>query len=136
MNKILIVLGVLAIAVVAASAAQQDVTVRDIAHPRLLEAALDNNFDELYAADVVLGTNEVAASRLSGNVAVARITNALGSAGANIGGNVPVAAVSNAVVGTYLPASSVGRFNVVGSTQLVFIAGSTTNVIDSDITTP
>lgn len=136
MKHKLIGLIVLGLFTLGAWAAQQNITVRDIAHPRLLESALDNNFDELYAADTVMGSNAVAASRLTGNIESARITNALGSAGANIGGNVPVAAVSNAVVGTYLPASSVGRFNVVGTTQLVFIASGVTNVIDADITTP
>ena len=83
---------------------------------------------------MTIETNGV--TTLVGNIPVARITNAAATVGASIGGNIPVAAISNAVVSTYLPASEVGRFNVVGTTQLVFIASGVTNVIDADITTP
>lgn len=83
---------------------------------------------------MTIDTNGV--TTLAGNIPVARITNAAATVGSSIGGNIPVAAISNAVVSTYLPASAVGRFNVVGTTQLVFIASGVTNVIDADITTP
>lgn len=136
MKKNLITLLALALATMAATAAQKNINTRDIEHPRLLEAALDNNFDELYAADVNLGTNAVAASRLTGNVAVARITNAAATVGASIGGNIPVAAISNAFQATLQPAYAAGKFSIAATTQLVFIASGVTNVIDADITTP
>lgn len=103
MKKIMIIACALVVVAISATAAQKNINTRDIEHPRLLEAALDNNFDELYAADVNLGTNAVAASRLTGNVAVARITNAAATVGASIGGNIPVAAMTNA-------AGSIGAF--------------------------
>jgi len=105
----------LALVAIAATAAQKDITQQDIAHPRLLENVLDSNFDELYAADTNLGTNDVAATRLTGNIAAASLTNALT---------------------TIQPAYASGVFSVVDTTQLVFIASGVTNVIDSDITTP
>ena len=96
MKKIMIIACALVVVAISATAAQKNINTRDIEHPRLLEAALDNNFDELYAADVNLGTNALAASRLTGNVAVARITNAAATVGSYIGGNIPVAAMTNA----------------------------------------
>lgn len=54
MKKILIGLTALALVVVAATAAQKTATVRDIERPRLLADILDNNFDELYAADAAM----------------------------------------------------------------------------------
>ena len=116
MKKILIVLGALALVAVSATAAQKNVSQQDIAHPRLLEGVLDSNFTELYSADANLLTNAVAATRLTGNVAAA--------------------ALSNAFTATIQPAYGSGKFSVVGTTQLVFIAGTVTNVIDSDITSP
>lgn len=81
-------------------------------------------------------TNIPAASVTSGNLAIERITNAAATVGASIGGNIPFAALTNAVIATLQPAYASGKFSVVGTTQLVFIAGTVTNVIDSDITTP
>jgi hypothetical protein len=77
MKKIMIIACALVVVAISATAAQKNINTRDIEHPRLLEAALDNNFDELYAADVNLGTNAVAASRLTGNIESARLTNAI-----------------------------------------------------------
>jgi hypothetical protein len=136
MKKIMIIACALVVVAISATAAQKNINTRDIEHPRLLEAALDNNFDELYAADVNLGTNALAASRLTGNVAVARITNAAATVGASIGGNIPVAAISNAFQSTLQPAYAAGKFSIAATTQLVFIASGVTNVIDADITTP
>lgn len=136
MKKIMIISCALVVVAISATAAQKNINTRDIEHPRLLEAALDNNFDELYAADVNLGTNALAASRLTGNVAVARITNAAATVGASIGGNIPVAAISNAFQATLQPAYAAGKFSIAATTQLVFIASGVTNVIDADITTP
>lgn len=136
MKKIMIIACALVVVAISATAAQKNINTRDIEHPRLLEAALDNNFDELYAADVNLGTNALAASRLTGNVAVARITNAAATVGASIGGNIPVAAISNAFQATLQPAYAAGKFSIAATTQLVFIASGVTNVIDADITTP
>ena len=123
MKKILIGLTALVLVVVAATAAQRTATVRDIERPRLLADILDNNSDELYAADVALaaadanlGTNAVAATRLTGNVDHARLT--------------------NAVVATIMPAYASGKFAIADTTQLVFVASGVTNVIDADITTP
>ena len=116
MKKILIGLTALALVVVAATAAQKTATVRDVERPRLLVDILDSNFDELYAADVNLGSNAVAATRLAGNVAAASI--------------------SNAFQATLQPAYAAGKFSIAATTQLVFIASGVTNVIDADITTP
>ena len=56
------------------------------------------------------------ASGLSGNIALARMTNALPTAGSHIGGNIPVAAMTNAMLsGTALV------------TNDVIVAGNTTN---------
>jgi hypothetical protein len=136
MKKIMIIACALVVVAISATAAQKNINTRDIEHPRLLEAALDNNFDELYAADVNLGTNALAASRLTGNVAVARITNAAATVGSSIGGNIPVSAISNAFQATLQPAYAAGKFSIAATTQLVFIASGVTNVIDADITTP
>lgn len=116
MKKIMIIACALVVVAISATAAQKNINTRDIEHPRLLEAALDNNFDELYAADVNLGTNALAASRLTGNI--------------------PVAAISNAFQATLQPAYAAGKFSIAATTQLVFIASGVTNVIDADITTP
>ena len=54
MKKIMIGLTALVLVVVAATAAQKTATVRDIERSRLLADILDNNFDELYAADAAM----------------------------------------------------------------------------------
>ena len=50
---------------------------------------------------------------------------------ANLTGNIELARMASAV-----PAFASGSFYVIDTTNLVFIAGAVTNVIDADITTP
>ena len=101
-----------------------DISLRQVRDPVQLKEWMEANISDVSG----VATNIAGSSIVSGNIAVARITNALSTA------VIPVAGISNAVVTTYLPASAIGRFNVVGTTQLVFIASGVTNVIDSDIT--
>lgn len=128
------------------------ITMSEIKNPIKFKAWLDANISDVSG----VATNIAGASIVSGNIVQARITNALASAGpyvlgnipvasitnaaaslgASIGGNIPVAALSNAFTATIQPAYAAGKFSVVGTTQLVFIAAGVTNVIDSDITTP
>lgn len=93
--------------------------------------------------NVVIGVDgTVAAATLSGNVAVARMAEALKAPGA-IGGTTPAAGAFTTVAGAtsvYSPkigiSAATGYFSVINTTQLVFIAssGAVTNVIDVDIT--
>jgi hypothetical protein len=68
------------------AAQDTDITNVEVRDPIRLEAYLEANASDaqtrvaaLEAADVVLGTNSVAASRLTGNITLARLTNALSS---------------------------------------------------------
>ena len=98
----------LAASLVAVWAAQDTTLERaEVRDPVRLQTWLQDNASDaqtrvaaLEAADVVLGTNAVAASRLTGNVAQARMTNALATAGSTIGGNIPLAAITNALSAT------------------------------------
>ncbi|MBP7431310.1 MAG: hypothetical protein KBC05_17890 [Candidatus Hydrogenedentes bacterium] len=60
MKKNLITLLAIALATMAASAAQKDVSLQDIAHPRLLEGVLDSNFDELYTEIANVSASDLA----------------------------------------------------------------------------
>jgi len=106
--KKLIMLGAAGLLVAGAVAiwAAQDTTIErnEVRDPVRLQAWLQDNASDaqtriaaLESADVVLGTNAVAATRLMGNIALARVTNALTSAGSAIGGNIPLAALTNAL---------------------------------------
>jgi len=53
--------------------------------------------------------------------------------GANLTGNLAYQRMTNAFATTIQPAYASGYFSVVDTTQLVFIAGVVTNVIDADI---
>ena len=150
MKKLIIGLAVLLVAAFVASAAT--ISYREVRDPKKLRTWLETNISDVSGT----ATNIAGASIVSGNIAVARITNAMASAGAtiggnipaaaltnaagsvgsSIGGNIPAAALTNAVIATIQPAYSSGKFSVVGTTQLVFIASGVTNVIDADITTP
>lgn len=130
MKKLIIGLAVLLVAAFVASAAT--ISYREVRDPKKLRTWLETNISDVSGT----ATNIAGASIVSGNIAVARITNAMASAGATIGGNIPAAALTNAVIATIQPAYSSGKFSVVGTTQLVFIASGVTNVIDADITTP
>ena len=117
---------VAALVLLGAAAQAAEISIRQIRDPVQFQEWIADNISDVSGT----ATNIAGASIVSGNIAVARITNALASA------VIPAAGISNAVVSTYLPAAAVGRFQVVGTTQLVFIASGVTNVVDADITTP
>lgn len=110
-------------------AAYNDLTDNDTSPVPGLAAKINDNFGALPSAN------------LTGNIAAARLTNAMSSGSVslpatNLTGNVAAAALTNAIVGTIQPAYTYGVFSVVDATQLVFIASGVTNVIDADIGTP
>lgn len=115
MKKTMIVLCALALVATIVQAAQKDVSLQDIASPRLLEGVLDNNFDELYQT----ATNIPASSITRGNIDKSRITNAV----SELDGTTPIAkaAISNALaspsaIGGTTPAA--GSFTTIGGTVI------------------
>jgi hypothetical protein len=85
MKKLMVTLGVLFALVIAVAAA-----------PTVSSYTIPNLITEINAGLSACSTS----TNLTGNIAQARITNALATAGSTIGGNVPVAAVTNAVYGS------------------------------------
>ena len=69
---------------------------------------------------ITLTVDTVAPTTISGSSAIAAAT----------------VTASGAVQGATLALSATQYFDIVSTTQLVFIAGAVTNVIDADITTP
>jgi len=67
----------------------------------------------LEAVDYSAATNGNAANIASGNLALARVTNAMATAGSTIGGNIPKAAITNAIATTVIP--KVGITNALAS---------------------
>lgn len=112
MKKIIIAALVLASVMVASGA---DITIRQIRDPVKFQAWIASNISDVSG----VATNIAGSSIVSGNIAVARITNAASTVGASIGGNIPVAALTNALAG------SIGTYNVTNS----FTSGTNVNTI-------
>jgi hypothetical protein len=70
-------------------------------HASMLDATIITNVLAggmvLPAVDYSAATNGNAANIASGNIDIARVTNAMATAGSTIGGNIPVAAITNAL---------------------------------------
>jgi hypothetical protein len=76
---------------------------------------------------------------VGGTMSAANLTAATAASainGAAITNITPANIASGKITGTELALSATQWFDVIGTTQLVFIAAGVTNVIDADITTP
>jgi hypothetical protein len=98
--------------------------VDQVRDPRVLASRLTADFTSVVSTSDAARvtaleatiTNIPAASITAGNVAQARLTNALATAGSTIGGNIPIAAVTNLLFGT------------AQTTQTIYGVDSSTNV--------
>jgi hypothetical protein len=108
-------------------------TLRNVVDPPELRDGLNA---DAQAADARL--DAIDGGTASGNIPVARITNALTTAGASIGGNIPKAAITNALgsaganIGGNIPVAALtNAFNAAGAlvTNVVVAVNYTTNTI-------
>jgi len=138
MKKLFVILAVLA--AFAAGAVAQDQQARPviadaatgvIIWPNPTAWALANRLVQVDAAAYAVLTNTPVWTGMVATVSAhsASLTNLPASSVAS--GNLVVARMTNAA-----PALAFGTFHVANSTQLVYVASGVTNVVDSDITTP
>lgn len=138
MKKLFVILAVLA--AFSAGAAAQDQQTRPviadaatgvIIWPNPTAWALANRLVQVDAAAYSILTNTPVWTGMVATVSAHSATLTNLPAASVTAGNLAAARMTNAV-----PALSFGTFSIVGSTQLVYVASGITNIIDSDITTP
>jgi hypothetical protein len=79
---------------------QKSIDIKEAAGLKIESTAVTSSAAELNILDGCTATYAQLNAAASGNIAVARITNALGSAGSYIAGNIPVASLTNAITAT------------------------------------
>lgn len=138
MKKLFVILAVLA--ALAAWAAGQDQVTRPviadastgaIIWPNPTSWALANRLVQVDAAAYAVLTNTPVWTGLVATVAAHSATLTNLPAASVTAGNLASARMTNAV-----PALAAGTFSIIGTTQLVYVAAGVTNILDSDITTP
>lgn len=138
MKNLFVILAVLAALAAGAAAQDQqtrpviaDVATGAIIWPNPTAWALANRLVQVDAAAYAVLTNTPVWTGMVATVSAhsASLTNI--PAASVTSGNMAAARMTNAV-----PALAAGTFSIIGTTQLVYVASGVTNIVDSDITTP